>query len=119
MSKISRSRRKFLNPHQPLQAALIIPNLTSSASPNGKLSHAVVGSDGQGWSDLNNIASHPNVNITAICDVDTTRMAKATAKFPNAERSGLEELLEVEGDKMILSKLQLRIICMQVCQSLR
>ena len=102
MTKRMRSRRNFLKSSSAIASApLIIPNLTSSASPNGKLSHAVVGSDGQGWSDLNNIASHPNVNITAICDVDTSRMAKAAAKFPNARKyQDWRELLEVEGDKI-------------------
>lgn len=102
MSKISRSRRKFLKTTSTFASApLVLPNLISSASPNGKLNHAVIGSDGQGWSDLNNISSHPNVHITAICDVDTSRMAKAAAKFPDARKyQDWRELLEAEGDKI-------------------
>ena len=102
MSKISRSRRKFLKTTSAFASApLVLPNLISSASPNGKLNHAVIGSDGQGWSDLNNISSHPNVHITAICDVDTSRMAKAAAKFPDARKyQDWRELLEAEGDKI-------------------
>ena len=116
-----RSRRNFLKSSSAIASApLIIPNLTSSASPNSKLSHAVIGSDGQGWSDLNNIASHPNVNITAICDVDTSRMAKAAAKFPNARKyQDWRSYWKLKETRSILSKLQLRIICMQVCQSQR
>ena len=102
MSKISRSRRKFLKTTSAFASApLVLPNLISSASPNGKLNHAVIGSDGQGWSDLNNISSHPNVHITAICDVDTSRMAKAAAKFPDARKyQDWRELLDAEGDKI-------------------
>ena len=75
--------------------------MISSASPNGKLNHAVIGSDGQGWSDLNNISSHPNEHFTAICDVDTSRMAKAAAKFPDARKyQDWRELLDAEGDKI-------------------
>jgi predicted dehydrogenase len=60
-----------------------------------------VGTDGQGWSDLSNISTHRNVNITAICDVDTSRMAKAAAKFPNARKyQDWRDLLESEGDRI-------------------
>ena len=102
MSETSRSRRKFLKTTSAFASApLVLPNLISSASPNGKLNHAVIGSDGQGWSDLNNISSHPNVHITAICDVDTSRMAKAAAKFPDARKyQDWRELLDAEGDKI-------------------
>ena len=102
MSKISQTRRNFLRNTSALTAApLVIPNLVSSASPNGKINHAVVGTDGQGWSDLSNISTHPNVNITAICDVDTSRMAKAAAKFPNARKyQDWRDLLESEGDRI-------------------
>ena len=102
MSKISQTRRNFLRNTSALTAApLVIPNLVSSASPNGKINHAVVGTDGQGWSDLSNISTHPNVNITAICDVDTSRMAKAAAKFPNARKyQDWRELLESEDDRI-------------------
>ena len=102
MSKISQTRRNFLRNTSALTAApLVIPNFVSSASPNGKINHAVVGTDGQGWSDLSNISTHPNVNITAICDVDTSRMAKAAAKFPNARKyQDWRDLLESEGDRI-------------------
>ena len=65
---------------------MALPGLLSGQSPNGRLNHAVVGCDGQGWSDLSNIASHPNVHVAAICDVDTARMGKAAAKSDPALR---------------------------------
>lgn len=102
MSSIQTSRRRFLKRSSLVATApVVIPNLLSSASPNSKLSHAVVGCDGQGWGDLSNISSHPNVNVTAICDVDTARMSKAAAKFPNARKyQDWRELLTNEGDKI-------------------
>ncbi|MEE2808983.1 MAG: Gfo/Idh/MocA family oxidoreductase [Verrucomicrobiota bacterium] len=102
MSSIQTSRRRFLKKSSILATGpVVIPNLLSAESPNSKLSHAVVGCDGQGWSDLGNISSHPNVNVTAICDVDTSRMSKAAAKFPNARKyQDWRELLANEGDKI-------------------
>ena len=99
MSASFESRRIFL---KTLPAApLVLPGLLSGKSPNGKLNHAVVGCDGQGGSDLNNIASHPNVHIAAICDVDTARMGKAAAKFPQARKyQDWREMLDKEGAKI-------------------
>ncbi len=96
------SRRRFLKTAAAAAGApLVVPNLLSAASPNGKLNHAAVGVDGQGWGDLSNIASHPDVNVAAICDVDTARMAKAIEKFPQARRyQDWREMLDKEGDKI-------------------
>lgn len=96
------SRRRFLKTSAAAATApLIAPNLLSAASPNGKLNHAAVGVDGQGWSDLSNIASHEQVNVAAICDVDTARMTKAAEKFPQARKyQDWREMLEKEGDKI-------------------
>jgi len=97
------SRRNFLKTTSAgIAAPLILPGLGRGAdSANGKLNHAAIGVDGQGWSDLTQIASHPQCEIVAICDVDTARMAKAAAKFPNARKyQDWRELLEKEGDKI-------------------
>ncbi|MDB4418563.1 Gfo/Idh/MocA family oxidoreductase, partial [Akkermansiaceae bacterium] len=99
MSKPLTSRRHFLK--TAAGAPLILSNLRAAPSANGKLNLAAVGVDGKGWSDLTSLASHPNVNVTAICDVDTARMAKAMAKFPNARAyQDWREMLETEGDKI-------------------
>ncbi|UCE49791.1 MAG: Gfo/Idh/MocA family oxidoreductase, partial [Phycisphaerales bacterium] len=51
--------------------------------------------------DIQQIGSHPEVEIVAICDVDTSRMAAAAKKFPNARRyQHWRELLDKEGDKI-------------------
>jgi predicted dehydrogenase len=98
----SPTRRHFLKTSAGVLAApLVLPGLLRADTPNKKLSHAAIGVDGQGWSDLSNIASHPMVNVTAICDVDTARMEKAIAQFPEARRyQDWRELLEKEGDKI-------------------
>jgi predicted dehydrogenase len=78
-----------------------VPSLSRADAPSGKLSHAAIGTDGQGWGDLQAIASHPSVEVVALCDVDTARMAKAAEKFPKARQyQDWRELLEKEGDKV-------------------
>ncbi len=99
----SSTRRQFLKGATAAagSAPLVIPNFLGAASPNGKVSHAVIGCDGQGWSDLSNISSHKGVEVVALCDVDTSRMSKAAAKFPGARRyQDWRELLEKEGDRI-------------------
>ena len=98
----SSSRRRFLKTASAAAGApVLLPHFLSAASPNGKLNHAAVGTDGQGWSDLSNIASHANVNVAAICDVDTARLSKAAAQFPDARKyQDWREMLEKEGDKI-------------------
>ena len=98
---VSTTRRTFLKSATAAAAPAFIPNLRGEDAPGAKLSHAAIGVDGQGWSDLQAIATHPSVNITAICDVDTARMAKAAEKFPQARKyQDWRELLEKEGDKI-------------------
>ncbi|MCB1100507.1 MAG: twin-arginine translocation signal domain-containing protein, partial [Verrucomicrobiae bacterium] len=89
------TRRSFLKGATAAATApAFIANLRAQA-PGAKLNHAAIGVDGQGWSDLQAIATHPSVNITAICDVDTARMAKAAEKFPQARKyQDWRELLE-------------------------
>ncbi|NQU22557.1 MAG: Gfo/Idh/MocA family oxidoreductase [Candidatus Nealsonbacteria bacterium] len=57
-----------------------------TGAPNGKLQHACIGVSGMGWHDFNQIASSPNVEIVALCDVDLTRIGRAAERFPNARR---------------------------------
>jgi hypothetical protein len=96
------SRREFLK--RSLSAGLgtiTFPALVSAKSPNEKIHHASIGVGGMGWGDIRQIGSHGDVEIMAICDVDTSRMAAAAKKFPNARRyQDWRELLEAEGDKI-------------------
>ena len=96
------SRREFLK--SSLGAGLgvvVLPPVVWAQSPNGKLQHAAIGVGGMGWGDIQQIGSHPDVEIVAICDVDTARMAAAAEKFPHARRyQHWRELLETEGDKI-------------------
>jgi Oxidoreductase family, NAD-binding Rossmann fold/Oxidoreductase family, C-terminal alpha/beta domain len=73
----------------------------SGESPNGKIHHAAIGTGGKGWSDLMAFASHPQVTIAALCDIDTARLRRAAEKFPKARcYQDWRELLAEEGDKI-------------------
>jgi predicted dehydrogenase len=54
-------------------------------SVSGRVRHASVGVGGMGKSDLGQIASHPEVDIVALCDVDAASLAAAAEKHPNAK----------------------------------
>ncbi|MEZ5303455.1 MAG: Gfo/Idh/MocA family oxidoreductase [Verrucomicrobiales bacterium] len=100
-SPTSLTRRSFAKSAGAGAAALAFPFVgrwSRAASPNGKLRHACIGCDGQGWADMNDLASHPNIEIVALCDVDTARQARAAAKFPEARRyQDYREMLEKEA----------------------
>jgi len=54
-----------------------------------------------GWNDLNTLARHAKVQITALCDVDANTLDKAAKAFPSARTyTDWRELLEKEGDKI-------------------
>src|SRR6266498_3319755 len=76
------TRRSFLRQTAAASALLGFPAILRSASPNSTLQVAVVGCNGQGFSDLTRIGEHPQVKFTGFCDVDTARFDKADGKFP-------------------------------------
>ena len=73
----------------------------SGKSPNGKIHHAAIGVGGKGWSDVMAFASHPQVVIAALCDVDAAHLRRAAQEFPQARcYQDWRELLAKEGDKI-------------------
>ena len=77
------SRRQFVRRTSLLAGATLgFPAILRSANANGKLQVAVVGANGQGFSDLSDIGSHAKMEFVGFCDVDTSRVDKAAAKFP-------------------------------------
>lgn len=46
---------------------------------------ASVGVGGMGWSDIRQVASHPAVEIAAICDVDSNNLKRAAELFADAK----------------------------------
>ena len=79
---ISSTRRTFLKQTALAGAALSFPAVLRAASPNSRVQVAAVGVDGQGYSDLHNVASHAKVKFMGFCDVDLNRFARADALVP-------------------------------------
>jgi predicted dehydrogenase len=95
------NRRRFLRSAAAVSAPLFVPASVLSRSPNGKLNHACIGVDGMGWGDLVELASHERLQVVAICDVDVSRMEKASQRFPQARRyQDWRELLDAEADRI-------------------
>ncbi len=95
------ARRRFLK-HAAVASAGIIgcPTILRSASPNAMLQVACIGVGGMGGHTMNAVASHPNVKITAICDVDSNFLDQAAKKYPDASRhKDWRELLADHADQ--------------------
>ena len=80
-------RRKFIQGSAALAAAALLPGCATrktSGDPN-RLRTAHIGLGFQGRSDLADIASHPAVDVVALCDVDKNFLSESAAKHPNAK----------------------------------
>ena len=73
------SRREFLKVS--LGSGLVsfaLPKTALTKSSNERIQHGSIGVAGMGWGEIQQISSHPDVDIVAICDVDIARMARYT-----------------------------------------
>lgn len=77
-------RRDFLKNAAALASLTLLPSAAWALSTNGKIRTAHIGVGGKGTSNLTSIASHPEVEVAALCDVDAKRLAEAAKLFPNA-----------------------------------
>ncbi|MHA7128218.1 Gfo/Idh/MocA family protein [Algoriphagus namhaensis] len=110
MTKIlmSNERRDFIKKTGlGLLGLSIAPSLLAQAQANGRLRTAHIGVGNMGMEDLKAISSHELVDVTALCDVDSTNLAAAQKMFPNAKiysdyRVMLKEM-EGEVDAVIVS----------------
>jgi len=78
------SRRSFLQTTGAACAALGAPALVRGQNLNSKLQIAGIGVDGKGFSDISEMASHPDAQLVGICDVDLSRTANAKKLAPDA-----------------------------------
>ena len=77
------------------------PAIVSSRSPNSKLCHAAIGTANMANYDLDQFLKNPDVEVTAICDVDRTFLEAAKTRAPNARvYTDWRELLAEEGDRI-------------------
>ena len=77
-------RRDFLKSAAAFASITMLPSSVWALTKNGKLRTAHIGVGGMGRSDLKNVTKHPMVEVTALCDVDEVRLAKAHELYPNA-----------------------------------
>jgi len=87
MSKLT-GRRSFLKLGAsaallPLTSCLGTPS-TERRFAEGRVRHACIGVGGMGDGDMKALAAHPEVDIVALCDVDSAHLRAAAEAFPNA-----------------------------------
>ena len=81
------SRREFLTRGAGLGAvALGCPAVLRSASGEKKLNLAFIGVGGRGGSNIRTITRDPNVNVVALCDVNSQSLDLQSKAFPKARR---------------------------------
>ncbi len=82
------TRRSFLKATAATAAALPVASCLSAPErttfTSGRLRHAGIGVGGMGRADLRHIASHRNVDVVALCDVDAKHLAAAAELHPGA-----------------------------------
>ena len=84
ISIMKTERRNFIKSSAALFSLSLLPSSLWS-SHNRRLRTAHIGVGGMGAADLNDIASHKSVDVTALCDVDSNALQKASELFPKAK----------------------------------
>jgi predicted dehydrogenase len=81
----NKSRRKFLGQvgAATITAPLFVRHLIS-APPSRRVRHACFGAEGMAAADMGGIASHADVDIVCIAEVDTSRQGGARKRHPKA-----------------------------------
>ncbi len=94
-------RRDFLKNTAVLSSITLLPSSAWAMTQNDTLRTAHIGVGGMGMEDLKSFASHPDVVVTALCDVDANALAKAKEMFPKAKvYADYRKLLEEMGNEI-------------------
>jgi len=81
------SRRKFLAgcfASAALSPSIGFPAVVKLRKPNELLSHACIGTGNMAAGDMSGLASHRDLHITALCDVDAGMLERARKRHPDA-----------------------------------
>jgi predicted dehydrogenase len=95
-------RRSFLHLGSTAALAGLRP-LRAQPEANAKIRHCAIGVNGMGWSDLNQLASHPHFSLAAVVDVDQSALdrVKADARFRDVRTyRDWREMLTQEGNRI-------------------
>jgi len=77
-------RRGFLRNAAAFSSASMLPASAWAGILKKRIRTAHIGVGGMGASDLRDIASHPSVVVSALCDVDANNLGGASRRFPDA-----------------------------------
>lgn len=98
------NRRSFLKAGAAAAAlapAIGFPAVVKRRNANELLSHACVGTANMAGADMNGIAAHRDVHITALCDVDSVYLERARKRFPDARvYRNAHEMFAAEGNRI-------------------
>ena len=82
-------------------ACFPVSTIQANANPLEKLRTAHIGVGGMGGADLSSISSHKMVEVAALCDVDSSRLASAASKFPKSKKfADYREMISSMGDNI-------------------
>ena len=95
-------KREFLKKSALLFSVPFLPaSLWALRRKKGQLRTAHIGVGNMGMADLKAISSHAAVKVTALCDIDSQMLAKASAMFPEAKTySDYRVMLQEMGDEI-------------------
>ena len=79
-------RRKFIKNTSVLSTLPFLPNFNFFKTTKKFIRTAHIGVGGMGKSDLKDTASHKNVKVVALCDVDSNALEEAGKLFPDAKK---------------------------------
>lgn len=102
MSKLA-SRRSFLKTSTLAGAAIGLSAVRYSRvyGANSRLGIASIGTGGKGWSDLTGVAASPDVDVIALCNVDSSaeHLGRAAEKYQSARQyDDWRKLLDASKD---------------------
>lgn len=97
----SLTRRQLLKSTTAATVGVIAcPAFVRSASLGSQLQVACIGVGAMGARTMNSVASHPKVQITALCDVDAKNLGAAAKKYPDAtQHRDWREMIAKRADK--------------------
>jgi len=99
-------RRSFVKSATLASAAIALPAVRYSRvyGANSRLGIASIGTGGKGWSDLTGVAAGADVEVIALCNIDSSKdhLGQAAEKYPAARRYEdwrklLDESKDIQG----------------------